>query len=126
MWLSEFKVAESWEAFFDLVYSVTREAEVKVNANSSGDVLESMSQKIEHCMNGVARLDPFGSRRILYLPAFKYEKSFGIFVREIKESPDTKIRFKSLWGNIAHASSRVPLGQRGRPCLSVDVVSVLF
>ena len=50
-------MAESWEAFFDLVYSVTREVEVKVNANSSGDVLESMLQKIEHCINGVARLD---------------------------------------------------------------------
>ena len=49
-------MAESWRSFFELVYAVTKEVKRKGTHSSPVHVLESMSEKIEYCINGVSRI----------------------------------------------------------------------
>ena len=50
-------MVDSWSFFFDLVHSVTKEVEMKVESTASVNILESLCNKVEHCLQGVLRID---------------------------------------------------------------------
>ena len=57
-------MVDSWSCFFDLVHSVTKEVEMKVESTASVNILESLCNKVEHCLQGVLRI----ADSIIFLP----------------------------------------------------------
>lgn len=132
-------MSDSWIEFFELVCSVIQEADTK-GCSTSTRVIESIADKVEHCIRGVTRLDRVAQEEIdqegfstgimIYLHTCM--QSLLVILHNEHRKWQDKLA-NSMVDNTDRNDSLLPdsvvvvhTSLPGRPSLSLDIDTVIF
>ena len=136
-------MVDSWTVFFNLVHSVCMEIEMKIDSQSL-NILENLSDKAAHCIQGVVRIDVVKIDDVIleeidsteveddFLDCYTYLHSkiqlvldglrfkYRLIQERIEQKEmDAQLLLPSIPVRHSHNG-------RGRPCLAIDIDEVML